>query len=366
MPAQVTNYKCPACDGTLAFDPATGKLKCEYCMSTYETEQMEQLYAEKEAAAQQNFQQARQEEENRWDDGDLSGDWGEDAQRMRAYLCNTCGAQILCDETTAATSCPYCGNTTVIPGQFSGTLKPDFVIPFKLDKQAAVAALKAHYKGKALLPRSFRDSNHIQSIRGIYVPFWLFSGKADADASFTATRSHVHRSGDYEITTTHHYRIHRAGIMHFDKIPVDASTKMPDDHMDSIEPFDYTELTEFSTAYLPGFLADKYDVDAQQSAQRADARCIRSAVEALTDTVTGYDSVVCTSEDVALERGKIQYALLPVWLLNTKWKGKEFLFAMNGQTGRLVGDLPVSWLKFWAWFAGIAIPLAVITALIVL
>ena len=125
-----------------------------------------------------------------------------------------------------------------MPGQFSGQLKPDFIIPFKLSKEDAVKALKNHYKGKILLPKSFTQENHVQKIQGVYVPFWMFDGEAEGDARYAATRSHTYRSGDYEITETEHYDVYRAGWIAFEKIPADASSKMPDDHMDSIEPYD--------------------------------------------------------------------------------------------------------------------------------
>ena len=164
---------------------------------------------------------------------------------------------------------------------------------------------------------------------------------------------------DYEITETRHYHVVRAGSLAFEKIPVDASSKMPDDHMDSIEPFDYAQLRPFSTAYLPGYLADKYDVTIDDSRDRADTRCRETLAQALRDTVTGYGACVTEREDIALRRGKVHYALLPVWMLSTKWRGQDFLFAMNGQTGKLVGDLPTDRGRFWGMFAAIAAPLTV-------
>lgn len=285
---------------------------------------------------------------------------------MRAYGCPSCGAELICEESTAATSCPYCGNPTVVPGQFSGALRPDFIVPFKLSKEDAVKALKSHYKGKFFLPKSFTGENHVQEIRGIYVPFWMFDGEAEGDAHYEAARSRTYRSGDYEITETKHYDVYRAGTVTFEKVPVDASSKMPDGHMDSIEPYDYKELKPFSTAYLPGFLADKFDVTVEQSRQRADQRCEGTLASALRGTVKRYDFCVLRESSVHLRRGKVHYALMPVWMLNTKWHGKDFLFAMNGQTGKLVGDLPVSWGKFWGLFAAIAVPLSVISSALVL
>ena len=285
---------------------------------------------------------------------------------MKAYSCPSCGAELICDASTAATSCPYCGNPTVVPGQFSGALKPDFVIPFKLSREDAVAALKKHYKGKPLLPKAFTNGNHIEEIKGIYVPFWMFDGQAEGSVDYEGRVIHVYKSGDYEITETAHYDVRRGGSIAFEKVPVDASSKMPDDHMDSIEPYNYEELKPFSTAYLPGFLADKYDVTVEQSRERADGRCTASLEGALRRTTTEYTSCTPRQKNIHLNRGKVHYALLPVWMLHTKWNGKDFLFAMNGQTGKLVGDLPTDMGKFWAYFAAIAVPATAIASFIMM
>lgn len=331
MSTQVTNYQCPACTGPLHFVGASGKLECEYCGASYDVAEIETLYAQKEekaAAAQNTAEQDKNTEPssegNSWDTSDFQ-EWGSEGDSMRAYSCPSCGAELICDETTAATSCPYCGNPTVVPGQFSGQLRPDFIIPFKLSKEDAVKALKSHYKGKFFLPQSFTAENHLQGIQGIYVPFWMFDGEAEGNARYEATRSHTYRSGGYEITETEHYDVYRAGSISFEKIPVDASSKMLDDYMDSIEPYDYQDLKPFSTAYLPGFLADKFDVTVDQCKQRADQRCEGTLEAVLRNTVTGYNACILKQKTANLKRGKVHYALMPVWMLNTKWDGKDFL-----------------------------------------
>lgn len=373
MPTQVTNYQCPACTGPLHYSAKSGKLECDYCGSSFDVADIEALYAHKEAeaaaakqaadakadaaaAAEAEAAQAAAQSGNvgGWDTSGLSSDWGADADGLRVYSCPSCGAELICDETTAATSCPYCGNPTVVPGQFSGALRPDFILPFRLTKDDAVQALRAHYKGKPFLPKSFTSANHIEQIQGVYVPFWLFDGGAEGSASYRASNTSVYETGDYEVTETMHYDVFRAGSIAFEKIPVDASSKMPDDHMDSIEPFDYAQMQPFSTAYLPGYLADKYDVSVDDSRDRADARCRETLAQALRDTVTGYGTCVTDHTDIRLHRGKVHYALLPVWMLSTKWNGESFLFAMNGQTGKLVGDLPTDRGRYWGTFGAIA------------
>ena len=368
MPTQVTEFKCPACTAPLHFSEETGRLECDYCGSSFSVEEMESRSAEKEQQAAEAFEKAAAEakaDAKDWDGPDVQDSWGEEGTHLKTYSCPSCGAELICDAATAATSCPYCGNNAIIPGQFRGALKPELVIPFQIGKDEAVKALKAHYKGKPFLPKSFSDENHIQEIKGIYVPFWLFDGQAEADVSFAATRSTVMVTGRERITTTRHFDVRRAGTVSFEKIPVDASKKMPDDYMDSLEPFRYDAMVPFSTAYLPGFFADIPDVSIEECSLRAELRATDTAVESMSRQVSGYETCVPTRKDAQLRRGKVRCALLPVWLLSTQWEGQNFLFAMNGQTGKMVSDLPVSKKRYWAWWggltAGITAALAVIT-----
>lgn len=367
---QITNYQCPACTGPLHFAGESGKLECDYCGSSFDVAEIEALYAEKEEKAAQAMEQAESAAQappeaagdgSQWDTSDLSEDWGAEGAQMRSYSCPSCGAELICDATTAATSCPYCGNPSVVPGQFSGVLKPDFILPFQLSKQDAIKALKQYYRKKPLLPSTFSKTNHLEEIKGVYVPFWMFDGEVSGSVRFDAVSKRVYTSGDYEITEISEFDVRRGGSLSFEKVPVDASSKMPDDYMDSIEPYDYSALKPFSTAYLPGFLADKYDVSVEDSRERADKRCVSSFVNALEGTISGYTSCKETGRDICLKRGKVHYALLPVWLLNTKWEGKDFLFAMNAQTGKLVGKLPVSTKRVIALFAAIASLLITLT-----
>ncbi len=332
MAKEMTNYQCPACGGALHYDSELGKLKCDNCDSTYTVEEMDKLYKEKIENAGSNF-----------DLSNLSDDWGADAKKIRVYDCPSCGAQLIYDDTTAATNCPYCDNPNVVPGQFAGTLKPDYIIPFQLDKKAAVDKLKEHYK-RFLIPKAFKEQSHLEEVKGVYVPFWLYDAKVDADCTFAATKTHIHREGDYEVTETDHFRVERAGVVDFQKVPADGSSKMDDDYMDSIEPFDYSKLKDFSISYLPGYMADRYDVTAKDNFERVDHRFRNSAQDLMYQDVrktSVYDTITATSENANIHRGKVSYALMPVWTLHTKWNGKDYTFMMNGQTGKMVGDLPV-------------------------
>jgi DNA-directed RNA polymerase subunit RPC12/RpoP len=283
---------------------------------------------------------------SQWSDGE--------ADALRVYCCNSCGGEIVADETTAATHCPFCDNPVVMKGQFAGALKPDIVIPFKHDKNAAIAALKNHYKGKRLLPKVFKDQNHIEEVKGMYVPVWLFDTDADAHVRYKATMVRTWSDSRYDYTETSHYSVIRAGSIGFENVPVDGSSKMDDALMESIEPFDISGAVNFQTAYLSGYLADKYDVDSEASVERANQRIRRSTEDAFASTVEGYTSVLPESSSISLNNGRARYALYPVWILNTKWNEQKFTFAMNGQTGKIVGDLPMDKGAYWKWLLGVA------------
>ena len=361
MPDQITNYQCPSCGGPLHFDSATQKLKCDYCGSEFTNEEIEELYREKnEQAAAVGTELQDANDTLQWTE--------EEAKHMRAYSCPSCGAQLICDENTAATSCPYCGNPTVVPAQFEGALKPDYVIPFKLDKKAAILRLSQYYGGKPLLPSAFSKHNHIEEIKGVYVPFWLYDGAADVHLAYHGTRVHSMRSGDEIITTTEHFQVEREGIVEFNKVPADASSKMPDTLMDSIEPYNYKDMVPFQMSYLPGYLADKYDVSSEEDAARADVRMKNSAINEISKTVVGYSGLVSEAQHVNIIPERVHYAFLPVWMLSTKWNGQNYIFAMNGQTGKMVGDLPVdkgkAVLYFFLLTAGLMILLFVVLFMI--
>ena len=264
--------------------------------------------------------------------------------------CPSCGAEVIGEPSMIATSCPYCGNPTVITDRVEGALKPDFVIPFKVSREEAKAALANFYKSKRLAPKSFGSESHLEKIAGMYVPFWLFDCNADVDMAFRATNVQVWSDAQYNYTKTDHFIVRRGGNISFEKIPVNGSTRMAANYMEAIEPYDYSELKPFNSGYLAGYMADRYDQDAVDCMPRADERAKNSSQAAFQDTVHGYASVALENSSIHMDSGKIYYALLPVWMLNTKYKGEMYTFAMNGQTGKLIGDMPADKGRSWAMF----------------
>lgn len=325
-------YKCPCCGGAIAFDSGIQKMKCPFCDTEFDMETLAGYDADLQSDSADNMVWETTAG-SEWQEGEADG--------LRSYACKSCGGEIVGDENTAATACPFCGNPVVMMGQFSGNLKPDLVIPFKLDKKAAKEKLMKHLSGKRLLPKVFRDQNHIDEIKGVYVPFWLFDTDVSASVRYRATKVRNWSDANFNYTETQHFSVQRGGTISFCGVPVDGSTKMPDDLMESIEPFNLNDAVNFQTAYLAGYLADKYDVDENQSTARANERVKTSTEQAFASTVTGYTSTKPENSSVSFYGGKAKYALYPVWLLTTTWKNNKYIFAMNGQTGKFVGDLPL-------------------------
>ena len=315
--SELKDFKCPNCGGILEFDAQTQKLKCPYCEGKFDPEI--------------------------FDEGDhftVSSGLSEDDD-MIVYSCRSCGGQIIADRDTAASSCPYCGSPVVMTSNVSGIYKPKKVIPFLLDKKQAKERYRQFLKGKPLLPDKFSNEATIDEIKGIYVPYWLFGGKANARMWFDATRTRHWTEGDYICTETSYYKLFRSGSVRFADVPVDASGKIDDLLTESIEPFDVSQAKDFSDNYLAGYFADKYNISAEDSRAKANSRIATSTSSLFASTTGMYETCVPSSSSISINEGRQDYVMYPVWLLNVKYEGKIYGFAMNGQTGKFVGELPI-------------------------
>jgi hypothetical protein len=270
----------------------------------------------------------------------------------------------MADTTEAAGKCPYCRSPIVIAASLTGVLSPDLVIPFRFTRDQAVEALTKLYRGKRLLPKVFAQQNFVDEVKGVYIPFWLFDCDAEVAEAYTGTRVRTRSAGSKRYVTTYIHRATRTGQAQFRGIPVDGSVNMPDQIMESIEPFDLDGAVAFQPNYLAGFLAERYDLDRPGAEVRAIERVQQTGGTIFAATVTGYDTVAPEGAQVTPTRVAVHYALLPVWMLTTIWQGQRFTFAMNGQTGRMVGDLPLDRQAFWRWFGIFATGSALVGGLV--
>lgn len=351
---RVIEYKCPCCNAGLLFSGSAQKLTCEYCENTFDIETVRAF----------NEDEAKQTEETiKWEDASKQ-EWNQEEENtLQGFACPSCGGEILTDITTAATFCPFCDNPTIMPSRVSGTLRPDAMIPFQKTKEDAQRAFQELCKGKPLLPKEFTTQQRLEKITGVYVPFWLYDCSADFSGSYKATRIHMWSDRDYHYTKTDHYLVQREAEAEFTGIPLDGSAKMDDTFMESIEPYDYSQLTDFDMAYLTGFLADKYDVESSTGEDRIRQRVDAAINDNIQNSLIGYHSLIPSSRQLHVDHGKARYVLFPVWMLNTRYQDKIYTFAMNGQTGKMTGEFPVCPKRTAAWFSGIC---AGVTALAML
>ncbi len=277
-----------------------------------------------------------------------------DENEAKEYHCNNCGADIITDAHTAATTCRFCGAGVVLADRVTGTLAPSLVIPFAISKAEAEAAFKKWCRNGLITPRGFMTADRIKSITGIYVPFWMYDLTSRVKVNASGTRVRTYSRGDYIYTETRHYHIYRDIRLNYLKVPVDASEKMNDELMDKLEPYPYHELKKFKTPYLAGYIAEKYNYDDEQLLPRAKEKISRFIDEYVSSTVRGYTTVTYHGKDVDTRKAKSYYVLLPVWMVNYHYKNKEYLFAMNGHTGKVVGKPPISRGKVAGWFGGVA------------
>lgn len=353
--SSVIEYKCPCCSAGLQFRGNTQRLKCDYCESEFE---IDAVVAYNDSLNRQNSTDFN------WNASNTQSFSDQEQSEMNAFLCPSCGGEIIADSTSAATFCPYCDNPTIMPSRLDGLMKPDAIIPFTKTKEDAKAAFLNLCKGKPLLPKEFTNRQRLEKISGIYVPFWLYDCNGQLDGTYKATRVSTWSDSRYNYTKTDHYLVRRNASAVFQGIPMDGTSKMDDTFMESIEPYDYGQLITFNKAYLSGYLADKYDVPAEAGNERVKQRVSQSFDDMLRDTFLGYASVVPTSKQLQVQHGNANYVMLPVWILNTRYEGKLYTFAMNGQTGKMTGTLPICKKRAIGWFALIAGAVSVLAGIV--
>ena len=325
------DHKCPNCGSRIVFTPKTGKWKCDSCNSEFD---LEELKKHNNASSEAN------------NDGKSEV---EDVNYVE-YHCKDCGAEIIADENTASTFCVYCGNTAILKSKLSGKFAPSKIIPFKKTKEDAIEAFKYISKGKPLMPKFFNKQENIEKITGIYIPFWLFSIKSNGDISVSAKKIKEWRVFDTIYIKTDVFNVKRRASMNYGRIPVDGSIRFEDALMNTIEPFNYNEMVDYNHAYLSGFLAEKYDVVEEKASEIAKKRSKKTTKDTMFNSITGYDTKVIKSSDFDEEIKNAEYVLLPVWMVNIKYKDKYYTFAMNGQTGEFVGNIPTSTSKTILYF----------------
>lgn len=329
---EVISYKCPNCSAPLSFDIGSQNWRCKFCNSEFNKDELEKLGTQKtdEVATEIPVKS----------DKDLKKE--EYINNTTVYTCPSCGGKIVTTPTTAATFCIYCHNPTIVASRLDNDEnRPAYLIPFKLNKETVINTLQNICKKKKFLPKDFKNYITKGEVSGLYVPYWLFEMNISADLESKATRIKTWSGAEYRYTQTDTYQIKRSGEVTFKNVPVDGSEKMENSLMESLEPFDYGQMVDFRMEYLSGHFAEIHDTDVKIAAEHVFSRIHPNVKSMIRSSVKGYSAV--HSENCNVHKDKVRYinVMMPIWVLMADYNGKNYTFAMNGQTGKIAGNLPI-------------------------
>lgn len=343
--------KCPSCSGNLTFDADLQKLTCAYCGSSFLPEELSDDIVSNQLTSETSYDDSPASstlDETTVVESDADIDYHVDD--MQELVCNSCGAVLLTDKNTSATFCTFCGSPALAVNKLTKDFKPKYIIPFKYGREKAIESFFKWCKGGRMTPFGFVSDKNIEKLTGLYVPYWLFGAKATMDRTVDAHTVKRTTSGEYQTTTTSYYELERKGNFRWKNIPLDGETRIDDDLMEAIEPFDFHEMIDYDYKYLPGFYADAYDLDAKALEPRAIKRVHSYLESEFAGSVSKYNYKKVTSTNDSISEVVADYALLPVWFMSYQYLGKTYNFAMNGQTGEIAGIPPVSLVKKLIFF----------------
>ncbi len=315
----VIDHKCPGCGSPLKFNPKGQNWTCKYCGGSFGLDKLIETKSVKDIKF--------------------------DKKMSDVYNCPDCGASLITDKYTSATNCVYCGNVALLKSKLSNEFHPDKILPFKIDKNDVIEIFKNFQTKNIFMPKLFNNQNNIENITGVYVPFWLVDAKANAKYTLNAIQKKEWSVNNIEYLDVNKYELEREAILDFSNIPLDGSIKFNDDMMHSLEPFDFKELKDFNYAYLSGFLAEIYDSNADNRFDTIDEMIIFCIEQLLKEKEKNYDVVDFKDKNIDLQKYNVRYCLLPVWMVNVKYGGNNYLLAVNGQTGKMIGRVPINMKK---------------------
>lgn len=387
-------YKCPKCGAPISFNPDKQLFSCEYCGADTTVEEIQKLYAQQEQTETVNEREVKHSEQEQQKAQAKGEEFDEDA--IVSYVCPSCGAEVITAASTAATECYYCQNPVVLGSRLSGEYRPDFVIPFTLNKDKAVDAFMKFCGKKKFLPAGFANKTQVEKMQGVYFPYYYVDEQMQASMTATGKKVRHWTSGNRRYTETSTYRLFRTGDIEIRNVFEEALRDKDSDKkvqpgqpmsnrqqnaqqamsyldqykaskrhemLQCVHPFDVSKAQPFSMSYLSGFKAEKREIGRQDIEGDIARRMDEYAKSLLEDTMTGYEGVSSESYNDRTLNQIWRYTLLPVWIVTYKYKGEILPFAINGQTGKIYGKLPVAGGKLLLWGAIVAVIVFILATL---
>lgn len=330
---------CPNCGGNLKFEISSQNLACDHCHSQFDPYAFDSKTsdAEEEKSYESNYE-------------------------VTVFTCPQCGGEILSTDNAAAGFCSFCGASTILYSRISHEKRPNFIIPFKKTKEDCKQAYSAKMRHAIFAPKELKDPKYIDSFRGIYMPYWAFYLTQKGDFSLPAHKEY--RRGDYIITD--HYSLNGHVDAYYKGLSYDASSSFSDNISEQLAPYDVKGMKAFTPAYLSGFYADTADVDAYIYQPDAEDM-IYEQTEKEVKKVPAFHSYTMGDNGTTFKTGifspkveSIDSAMFPVWFMSYRKNDRVAYVTVNGQTGKVVADIPVDPKKYIIGSALLAIPLFLI------
>jgi hypothetical protein len=266
-------------------------------------------------------------------------------------VCNSCGAEIVTDKNTSSTFCAFCGSPALVTRRLTREFRPDYIIPFKIDKEKAIKLFEEHCATINHLPKDFKSRKLLNKMTGLYVPTWIISSEVEVNV---VGRGYKGKMVDAVFSESHvddfeNYRARVYGKVKFrlKNIPFDGEKKIANRLIAAAEPFDYSELERFRAEFLQGFFAEKYDELPNDMIDRIYRRFDKYALKVCDEVTFGFDDFTPESDSstTRYDNQDIKYALLPCWFLTIDYDGRNYQYIVNGQTGKVSGEFPYA--KGW-------------------
>lgn len=353
-------YICTNCAGRLKYDIATKSLLCESCASSFPIGAVkESKVFKKNSVSEDKYEEIATEDVFVIDDKESA----EDYYTSYIFTCPQCGGEIRCDVNEAAAFCPYCGASNVLEGRLSNEKKPEYILPFSVDKDKCKEIYSKYLKSKLFAPSDILKEGAVDGFRGIYMPYWVYNiyRKGPIVLKGEKTRHSVNYTYYDEYDLTGKLDVSIEGFMY------DASSSFYDDYSQCISPYDMKDSVPFDTSYMAGFYADTADVAHNLYVSKA---------EEMAGNIVYYEYVEKefkkihpkTPSDIPtelnLDSSDRKSALLPVWFMSYKYKGRMLYSAINGQTGEIAADIPISVTKYVIGSLFLFVPIFIILNMI--
>lgn len=365
----VVSYKCPNCDGPLKFKPDIQQFLCEYCLSKFDKTSIERP-AETDSSQEKVDNEVEQQKDineniNKSESDSDESKREEFAKEAIAYSCPSCGAEIITTTTTAATTCYYCHNPVIISGRLDKNLKPDKIIPFYISREKAVERFKELCAKKKFLPPDFYSESQIEKLAGIYYPYWLIGAEVEGAMTSNARKTRTWQTGNMQYTETTNYRLIRNGKIDLHGISVTAFKNEDRDIFKYVCPYDDEKRIEFAMSYLSGFQAEKRDLEKTDLREEVQKKVKSISENTLQDTMKGFGAVTSEIKKFNIVNENWEYVLYPIWIMTYIFNGTTYRYALNGQTGKIYGELPVSKTKLSLLFASVVLTVFILVFLLI-